>query len=286
MLGILVINKSKGMTSHDVVYHLRNKLKIKKIGHTGTLDPMAEGVLPMCINKATKVASYISNDSKEYIAGLEFGYETDTQDSTGKILNKTQNIPRIEEIKKGLKEFQGKILQTPPMFSAIKINGQKLYNLARKGQVIERPKRQVEIYNLELIDEKNLKLKVSCSSGTYIRTLVHDIGISLNSFCVMTSLVRTRVGRFTINEAITLEELKNLSLEEINSKLYSMEEALYYLPKYNIKDSFYDKLLNGIKYYDENADSSMKRIYCKNQFIGIGNFIDGRLKIRILIWKF
>ncbi len=283
MLGILVINKSKGMTSHDVVYHLRNKLKIKKIGHTGTLDPMAEGVLPMCINKATKVASYVSNDSKEYVAGLEFGYETDTQDSTGKILNRTQNIPKIEEIKEVLKEFQGKILQTPPMFSAIKINGQKLYNLARKGQVIERPKRQVEIYNLELIDEKNLKLKVSCSSGTYIRTLIHDIGIRLDSFCVMKSLVRTKVGIFTIDDSITLDELKNLSIEEINSKLYPMEEALYYLPKYNVKDYFYDKLLNGIKYYDNNVDSSIKRIYCKNQFIGIGNFIEGRLKIRILI---
>ena len=283
MLGILVINKSKGMTSHDVVYHLRNKLKIKKIGHTGTLDPMAEGVLPMCINKATKVASYVSNDSKEYVAGLEFGYETDTQDSTGKILNRTQNIPKIEEIKEVLKEFQGKILQTPPMFSAIKINGQKLYNLARKGQVIERPKRQVEIYNLELIDEKNLKLKVSCSSGTYIRTLIHDIGIRLDSFCVMKSLVRTKVGIFTIDDSITLDELKNLSIEEINSKLYPMKEALYYLPKNNVKDYFYDKLLNGIKYYDNNVDSSIKRIYCKNQFIGIGNFIEGRLKIRILI---
>ncbi len=292
MKGLLIFNKPQGITSHDVVYILRRKLGIKKIGHTGTLDPLAEGVLPMCIGKATKIADYVSADNKEYIATLEFGYETDSYDITGEITNKSDNIPTREEILEKIEEFKGDILQEPPMYSALKHNGRKLYELAREGITVERKKRAITIYEyevLEFISEKEVKIRVNCSSGTYIRSLIRDLGISLNTFCTMKSLLRTRVGEFHLNESITKEELEAMSLEDIEKLIIPMDRALESLEKFILPDWFYERALNGVAFKLKNAiENKQFRVYCKDEFLGIGESVTDdenicKLKIKKLL---
>lgn len=291
MKGILIFNKPKGITSHDVVYILRRKTGIKKIGHTGTLDPLAEGVLPMCIGKATKVAEYISADTKEYIARLEFGYETDTYDITGTITKTTDYIPTIEEVRSILKEFTGEILQEPPMYSALKHNGKKLYELAREGITVERKKRKITISNLEIlniISDKEIEIKVNCSSGTYIRSLVRDMGIALNSLCTMTALKRTQVGNYKIEDSITKEELDLMSLEELEEKIISMDTALSDLEEFILPEWFYNRAINGVQFIlKKNVEEKLYRVYCNNEFLGIGEVVtkdsDQRLKIKKLL---
>lgn len=291
MKGILIFNKPKGITSHDVVYILRRKTGIKKIGHTGTLDPLAEGVLPMCIGKATKVAEYISADTKEYIARLEFGYETDTYDITGTTTKTTDYIPTIEEVRSILKEFTGEILQEPPMYSALKHNGKKLYELAREGITVERKKRKITISNLEIlniISDKEIEIKVNCSSGTYIRSLVRDMGIALNSLCTMTALKRTQVGNYKIEDSITKEELALMSLEELEEKIISMDTALSDLEEFILPEWFYNRAINGVQFIlKKNVEEKLYRVYCNNEFLGIGEVVtkdsDQRLKIKKLL---
>lgn len=291
MKGILIFNKPKGITSHDVVYILRRKTGIKKIGHTGTLDPLAEGVLPMCIGKATKVAEYISADTKEYIARLEFGYETDTYDITGTTTKTTDYIPTIEEVRSILKEFTGEILQEPPMYSALKHNGKKLYELAREGITVERKKRKITISNLEIlniISDKEIEIKVNCSSGTYIRSLVRDMGIALNSLCTMTALKRTQVGNYKIEDSITKEELDLMSLEELEEKIISMDTALSDLEEFILPEWFYNRAINGVQFIlKKNVEEKLYRVYCNNEFLGIGEVVtkdsDQRLKIKKLL---
>ncbi|MBP2025496.1 tRNA pseudouridine(55) synthase TruB [Peptoniphilus stercorisuis] len=291
MKGILIFNKPKGITSHDVVYILRRKTGIKRIGHTGTLDPLAEGVLPMCIGKATKVAEYISADTKEYIARLEFGYETDTYDITGTTTKTTDYIPTIEEVRSILKEFTGEILQEPPMYSALKHNGKKLYELAREGITVERKKRKITISNLEIlniISDKEIEIKVNCSSGTYIRSLVRDMGIALNSLCTMTALKRTQVGNYKIEDSITKEELDLMSLEELEEKIISMDTALSDLEEFILPEWFYNRAINGVQFIlKKNVEEKLYRVYCNNEFLGIGEVVtkdsDQRLKIKKLL---
>ena len=285
MQGILVVNKRQGITSHDCIYILRDLLGIKKIGHSGTLDPMATGVLPMTIGKATRVSSFIQDSEKEYIATIEFGIETDTEDITGNIINRSDKIPTKEEILEILLKFTGVIEQTPPMYSAVRLGGRKLYKIAREGKVVDRPKRKVKIYGLELLGTNPYKVKINCSSGTYVRTLISDIGKSLGTLATMTSLVRTKVGPFTVEKAITIDDLENMTKEEIEEKFYPTEFALRNMPRYNVPKSFFERLINGVKFFDNRMEDGKYSVYCRDEFIGIGEFIDGRLKIKVLRWR-
>lgn len=213
MNGIIIVNKEKGFTSHDVVAKLRGILHTKKIGHTGTLDPDATGVLPVCIGKATKVCDLLTEKEKTYEAVIRFGLTTDTLDMTGTVLEeKTVHFTK-DQLVETLAAFTGEIDQIPPMYSAIKVNGKKLYELARKGQVVERKPRKVTIYELELLSENlsenECTIRVRCSKGTYIRSLCQDIGEALGCGAAMKALVRTGVGRFQIGQALTLSQIED-----------------------------------------------------------------------------
>lgn len=213
MNGIIIVNKEKGFTSHDVVAKLRGILRTKKIGHTGTLDPDATGVLPVCIGKATKVCDLLTEKEKTYEAVIRFGLTTDTLDMTGTVLEEKPVHFTKEQLVKTLAAFTGEIDQIPPMYSAIKVNGKKLYELARKGQVVERKPRKVIIYELELLSENlsenECTIRVRCSKGTYIRSLCQDIGEALGCGAAMKALVRTGVGRFQIGQALTLSQIED-----------------------------------------------------------------------------
>ncbi len=210
--GIINIKKEKGYTSHDVVAKLRGIVGQRKIGHTGTLDPDATGVLPVCLGKATKLCDLLTDKDKTYETVLLLGVETDTQDTTGEILNQSEANVTEEEVKACVMSYVGEYDQVPPMYSALKVNGKKLYELAREGKTIERKSRKVKIHQIELL-EMNLpevRLRVNCSKGTYIRTLCHDIGQELKCFGCMKELVRTQVSRFNIEESLTLGEVQTL----------------------------------------------------------------------------
>ncbi len=208
--GIINVYKEKGFTSFDVVAKMRGMFHQKKIGHTGTLDPDAEGVLPVCLGKATKVCDLLTDKDKEYKAVLLLGIETDTQDVSGEVLNEADVMVSEEEVKEAIRSFIGGYEQVPPMYSALKVNGQKLCDLARKGITVERKSRPVTIHGIEIIDIRlpEVEMIVSCSKGTYIRTLCDDIGKKLGCFGCMKSLLRTKVDRFTLENAYKLSELE------------------------------------------------------------------------------
>lgn len=212
MDGIINVYKEKGYTSHDVVARLRGILRQKKIGHTGTLDPEAVGVLPVCLGRATKVCELLTNKSKTYRARVKLGVVTDTQDMTGRILEQNPVDVTEEEIRRAVSEFTGELWQTPPMYSAVKVNGRRLYELARQGVEIERKKRKITVFSFEvtgyLATENEFTVEVTCSKGTYIRTLCHDIGRRLGCGAAMISLIRTQVDAFCIEQALTLEEIE------------------------------------------------------------------------------
>ena len=209
MNGILIVDKPAGWTSHDVVAKLRGALKTKRIGHGGTLDPMATGVLPVFVGNATRAAEFCENAEKEYIAGLRLGVVTDTQDITGRILEESGATASAEALADALQNFIGALKQTPPMYSAIKQSGKKLYELARRGVEVPRQPRDIFVYAIELLggDGHEFLLRVVCSKGTYIRTLCHDVGAALGCGGTMSSLRRTRAGAYTIEMAQTLEAI-------------------------------------------------------------------------------
>ena len=212
MDGIINIYKEKGYTSFDVVAKLRGILKMKKIGHTGTLDPDAEGVLPVCIGSATKLCDMLTDRSKEYLAVLRLGIVTDTQDMTGTVLQSKEAVSDEALVKQAVLSFVGEYDQIPPMYSALKVNGQKLCDMARQGKEIERKPRRVTIHKLEIMEMELplVTMRVHCSKGTYIRTLCHDIGQKLGCGGCMQSLVRTRVSEFTLDKALTLSQIESL----------------------------------------------------------------------------
>lgn len=247
MDGLINIYKEKGFTSHDVVAKMRGILRMKKIGHTGTLDPDATGVLPVCVGKGTRLCSLLENHDKTYRAVLLLGMETDTQDVTGQILAEKPVCVTEEQVLEVLPAFRGKIMQIPPMYSALKVNGKKLYEYAREGKVIEREARPVEIYELtvEKIDLPRITMTVSCSKGTYIRTLCHDIGQALGCGGCMESLVRTRVGDFHLEQAITLKELEaKRDAGELDSCLVTVEQIFSGLPAVTTRKQ-YDVLIHN-----------------------------------------
>lgn len=256
MDGILPLWKEKGMTSHDCVFKLRKILGTKKVGHTGTLDPSVEGVLPICIGQATKVAEYITDAGKEYIAVVSIGTSTETEDADGAVVDsnlseKRFNKAQIEEV---LQQLTGKIIQIPPMYSAVKVNGRKLYEYARKGIEVERPKRTVMIHKMELLDaqevyegkEITFQIRVACGKGTYIRTLAVQIGELLGFPAHMASLVRTASGTYRGPDCRTLAEVAELKENDmITTILHPLEDALVDFPRAEIDEEMYTKIENG-----------------------------------------
>lgn len=234
MDGIIVIRKEKGYTSHDVVARLRGILHMKKIGHTGTLDPEAEGVLPVALGKATRLVDMLTEKEKTYEAVMRLGVVTDTQDMTGAILSQTEVLPTPEQIQEVAGSFVGEYMQVPPMYSALKVNGKKLYELAREGKTVERKARPVHFYEIEIleIEVPLVRFRVTCSKGTYIRTLCHDIGERLGCGAAMETLLRTRVGRFDLQDAVTLAQVEEAVQDgRIEDRVLGIEEILAEYPR-------------------------------------------------------
>lgn len=280
MEGIIVVNKKQGITSFDVIRGLRKILKEKKIGHTGTLDPLATGVLIICVGKATKLAQDIEGYTKEYIAEFELGYKTDSYDIDGKIIKKSNSIEvSTDKLQEILERFKGKQKQEPPMYSAIKVNGQKLYELARKGIEIERKKRDIEVYDIELLEFNGIKGKIRCkvSKGTYIRSLINDIGEVLGTYATMVGLERTQVGDESISKSYTLEEIETMYRENNLSFILDVKEYIRY-PRLDLQNEK-DKVLfkNGQRCKIKNNDGYY-HIYYNNNFLGIGCLKDNLLK--------
>jgi len=247
--GVLVINKPQNWTSHDVVNKARGLLQEKKIGHTGTLDPLATGVLVLCIGKATKIVRYLEADDKEYIAELKLGVTTDTLDSTGSIRETLEYSPPSQnELQRALDRFRGDILQRPPAYSAIKVSGVPSYRLARQGTILEHEERPVTISAITLLEYRDplVRFSVTCSKGTYIRTLCADIGAFLGAGAHLTALVRTRSGRFRIEQAIDLEQLtEKASLGLAEQRLLSLSEALGSFPAVTVDAADALKISHG-----------------------------------------
>lgn len=245
MFGFLNVYKPKGVTSHDVVAKLRHITKIKQIGHTGTLDPFAEGVLPICVGKATRLIEYL-NDDKEYIATVQFGKNTDTYDLEGQITAEFDKMVTKEEILHAIEGFQGEILQLPPVYSAIKVNGKKLYEYAREGKDIAIEPRNVKIYRIELLEfneeKQHAKILVACSKGTYIRSIAYDLGVKLGCGGYLTELVRTKAGMFTIENSVKLDEL--VSIDVAGASLINPLEVIA-LPKLIIDEMEHKKVIQG-----------------------------------------
>ncbi len=252
MNGIINVYKEKGYTSHDVVAKLRGILRQKKIGHTGTLDPQAEGVLPVCLGNATRLCDLLTDKTKEYEAVLRLGVTTDTQDMTGTVLSEAPVTVTEDDIIYIMSTFKGKIMQVPPMYSALKVDGRKLVDLAREGIEVERKAREIEIYALDIL-EVNLPLvrfRVNCSKGTYIRTLCQDIGEKAGCGGAMESLLRTRVDRFEVADALTLEQIEQIrddgKLDEI---LYPVDDVFLHLTAVTVKNEFRKVIDNGNSLY-------------------------------------
>lgn len=248
--GIINIYKEAGFTSHDVVAKLRGIVKQKKIGHTGTLDPDATGVLPVCLGNATKLCDMLTDKSKEYEACMLLGVTTDTQDMSGKVLENKQVSCTQEEAREAVLSFIGEYDQIPPMYSAIKVNGKKLYELARNGIEIERKPRRVEISHIEILECSlpEIHFRVSCSKGTYIRALCADIGDKLGCGAAMKSLIRTRVGTFVIEEAWKLSEVENMVAEgKLLEHVIAPDRVFMEYPKVKVRPAFEKALANGNK---------------------------------------
>lgn len=287
MNGVLNLLKPPAMTSSDVVFHVRRILGQKKVGHTGTLDPGAAGVLPVCIGRATKIADYIMHGNKEYIAEITFGMETDTQDSYGRVTHMSDGDITREQLESILPDFIGKLLQKPPMYSAIKHEGKKLYELARKGIVVEKPPREIYVHELELIRgmRKRFLLRVRCSKGTYIRSLCADIGRKLSVCAYMSFLMRTETCGFRVEDAYTLSEIEGLADNGgVEAAVQPIEQAISFLETLRCKPYLYRFLTTGTPVDLDKAnlqvqDSTNYAVYCKDELIGIGKKAGNTLKI-------
>jgi tRNA pseudouridine55 synthase len=256
MDGVLLLHKPPGMTSHDCVARIRRMLRTKKVGHTGTLDPNVSGVLPICIGKATRIAEFLTGSTKTYEGEVTLGIATTTEDSDGEIVAK-QKVDRIihrSDIEEVFRQLTGEIAQTPPMYSAVKVNGKKLYEYARVGVEVERPTRIVTIHELTLLEERDtfsgdtvsFRFRVVCSKGTYVRTLAVMIGERLGYPAHMSDLVRTASGPFSLQDCVTFEQLERyIENGQVQSVLLPIEKALFHLPKYEINDKVAEKVKNG-----------------------------------------
>jgi len=279
LCGVILVNKHKGVTSHDIVFKIRRLFGTKKVGHTGTLDPLATGVLPVLVGRAAKAAEYLLSENKKYVAELRLGITTDTEDVTGKILTKSDTLPTKNEFFSACERFIGESQQIPPMYSALKVNGQKLVDLARQGIEIERQARKINIFSIssEVISESDgvYRITVSCSKGTYIRTLCADIGNFLGCGAAMTELRRTQSGAFTIENSYTIDQLENMEMTERYGLLMPVESLFEEAPAVVLPD-FYARLCrSGCEIYQKKIHTNLKegeltRICDKNGFFALG----------------
>ncbi|MBR5316550.1 MAG: tRNA pseudouridine(55) synthase TruB [Lachnospiraceae bacterium] len=296
--GVINIYKIKGFTSHDVVAKLRGIMKQKKIGHTGTLDPDATGVLPVCLGSATKLCDMLTDKEKEYVAKVRLGVITDTQDMTGAVLCQKEVDVDENQVTEALQTFVGTYEQVPPMYSALKVNGKKLYELARAGKEVERKARPVTIHYIEVMDMQlpELTIRVGCSKGTYIRTLCHDLGERLGCGAAMAALERTKSGQFTLDTALTLAELEEKLKEAGDNrdavmeeyvipvdKMFSKLQELRLLPEWERLvqngNSFEEKNLKKEFQVKERADKSEYRVYIgDNIFMGVYEYCEAKRK--------
>ena len=285
MNGIILIDKPKDYTSHDVVAVIK-KVSKEKVGHTGTLDPNATGVLPLLIGKATGISKYLINHDKTYIATLKLGIKTDTADGEGKVLEEKEVADlEIEDIQKALNKLVGKQEQVPPMYSAIKVNGKKLYEYARQGKEIEVQARTIEIYDSKLKEfnkeEAEVIFEVSCSKGTYIRTVCEKVAENLSTIGFMKELRRTRVGEFEIQNTVNIEDIKK-NPELLEENIITIEKFFQNKEQIVLNDKELELFLNGVK-LSKDKENNIYRIYNNNKFIGLGIIEDNKLKRDIII---
>ena len=291
MDGIIIINKEKNWTSNDIVQKLKHTFH-EKTGHTGTLDPLATGVLPILVGKGTSLSKYLVNHDKEYIATIRLGEKTSTGDQEGEIIEKkpvTDVMFDAENVRKVLSEFKGKQNQIPPMYSAIKVNGKKLYEYARSGKKVEIEPREIEIFDIDLIsiskETQEITYRVWCSKGTYIRSLCEDIAESLGTVGFMKELNRTRVGEFRIEQAVRISEIVNdgvINTKIIEKNFISIEKFFEEKKSVNLNDYSLFRFLNGVK-VDVSLDDGIYKVYNKNVFIGIGIVKNGKMKRDIVV---
>ncbi|MDC0182843.1 tRNA pseudouridine(55) synthase TruB [Nitrosomonadales bacterium] len=286
--GLLLVDKSLGVSSSQIVSKIKFLFTPKKVGHTGTLDPMATGLLPICLGEATKFSSYLLNADKTYEALIKLGYKSSTGDSEGKIIKQDiKNLPSLNSIKKVLQKFKGQIYQIPPMYSALKHKGKPLYIYAREGLEIKRTKRKIMIYAIEVLDfyEDKLKLKIECSKGTYIRTLAEDIGAKLNVGAYLLKLERTNIGHLNLEKALKIEEIEKLKDENKPEILLPMEILLNSFKKMKLKIKEESALKDGKIIKKTKSLSGYYRLYGKgNKFIGLGEVDEiENLKVKRLI---
>ena len=279
MFGFLNVYKPAGKTSHDVVAILRRVTKIKQIGHTGTLDPFAEGVLPICIGKATRLIEYLKDD-KAYIGTVQLGKSTTTYDTEGEVVNESDKIVSQEEIEQSLNKFRGDIEQLPPIYSAIKVNGKKLYDYARNGQEVEIKPRGVNVSKLKILDfdseKRQLELYIACSKGTYIRSIANDLGETLGVYGHLIKLVRVQAGDFGVNNSIKLEELD--TKEKVERNLIDPINYLDY-PKYELNDNELEKVSHGMPIKPVQSIPNGTVILTKSEkLISVGEHLSGLIK--------
>ncbi len=293
--GIIVVYKEKGLTSHDVVDKVRRLVGTKKVGHTGTLDPDAEGILPICIGNATKVVEYVTEKDKEYIAEMTFGLVTDTQDISGKVLSQIDEfVLDEEEARKVINSYVGDYLQTPPIYSAVKVKGKKLYEYARSGETVKIPPRKVEIKEIEIlgIEGKKARIRVVCTKGTYIRTLCHDIGKKLRVGACMSELLRTKSGTFTLDRALKLSQIEEeINKGTLNDFVLDLDTVFSEYPKCRVKEEAFKKLENGNKLLLSDVDiynageilETVYATYYEEKFYALYKGIeeDGEIKLKI-----
>lgn len=288
--GVLLVNKPSGFTSFDVIAVLRGVLKERRLGHTGTLDPMARGVLPVLVGKAAKAADILPDSSKSYEAEFTLGFATDTQDITGEVIKRSDNISAsASDIEAVLKNFTGRILQVPPMYSAVSVNGKRLYELARQGIEVEREAREIEIRKLRLLSydeaEKSGRLFISCSKGTYIRTLINDIGEKLGTYGCMTSLLRTMSHGFKLESCLDLEDIKNVPDKEA---LIAPTDSLFRsYERLDLQGAQARMYKNGVKLDPKRVKGADKtglyRVYA-DEFLGLAEVGEEEIKVYKSFW--
>jgi len=285
MDGVININKPTGMTSFDVIAILRKILNTKKIGHTGTLDPDATGVLPICVGKATKLVEMLTADEKQYIAGVKLGIVTDTQDTSGDVLETKEVNVTYDDLKNTIDSFKGESFQIPPMYSAVKVNGERLYKLAREGKTVERESRKIFISEITLDsfkkEDDSFSMTVTCSKGTYIRTLSNDIGEKLGCGAALSSLKRTMSGKYTISESYTLDDIRKMSEEENFSFITPLPDIMDEFEKVILAEKNSDKLVYGVPFNVDGLQNGSKyRLFDeKKRFLAIGEKTPERIVI-------
>lgn len=280
MKGIVNLFKPPGMTSSDAVVWLRRQLHEKRIGHTGTLDPEAAGVLPVLVGKASRLSDILMQHDKQYVAEAVFGRATDTQDAWGTTTEQGGTLPDEQQVREALKGFTGRQLQMPSAYSAVRVDGKKAYELARQGKTPQLKAREVMIYALELIDfqQDRCRIRIDCSKGTYVRALIHDLGQKLGCPAHMGALLRTRVGEFQLKDTVTVEQV----MQQGTDVLQPMEAALTGLSRVDISPDAYARLINGNPIRRSDVVSGepcegVVQVFCKNEFMALGRWDDAQI---------